>query len=71
MASVFGSLGNFASTSAAASDLGMLGGNLADQVASETDEERKKRLRLQALQNGPGSVLNSLSVQSLFGNYGR
>lgn len=53
----------------AAADLGLgtgLGGLLSDQVAGETEEQRKKRmLEMQQRQAmGPG---NSPSVMSLFG----
>lgn len=54
--------------SAAAGDLG-LGGMLRDQVANETEEERKKRMgQLQQAQMlGPEG---SLAVNSLFGPRG-
>ena len=60
---------------AAAADLGYGGSNLADQVAGETDEERKKRLKL-LQERSPGvsstqsgSVFGGLAVPALFGNY--
>ncbi len=53
--------------SPAGKDLG-LGGLLQDQVAGETDEERKKRMKQMQDRNmmGPGS----LAVQSLLGGMG-
>lgn len=55
-------------TGSAMVDLGM-GGALRDQVATETDEERKKRMQQmqQAQQLGP---MGSLAVTSLFGATG-
>jgi hypothetical protein len=52
--------------------LGILPGSAADQltgqVNDETDEERKKRLKLLQQQQGPGSALGAVS--SLFGGQG-
>jgi hypothetical protein len=49
--------------------LGILPGSAADQlgnqVTDETEEERKKRLKLLQQQQGPGSALGAVS--SLFG----
>lgn len=49
--------------------LGILPGSAADQltgqVSDETEEERKKRLKLMQQQQGPGSALGA--VNSLFG----
>lgn len=45
-------------TGNAASDLG-LGQQLADQVKSETDEERKKRMRLQQMSPGAAQLFGS------------
>lgn len=46
--------------------------DLTDQVVTETDEERKRRLRLQQMTSGLGSALGSLGAStSLFGGYGR
>lgn len=53
------------------------GQQLQDQVNQETDEQRRKRLKLMQQQSGgvtatqSGSVLGGLSVPALFGNYGR
>lgn len=51
------------------SSLGILPGSAADelgnQVSDETDEERKKRLKLLQQQQGSGSALGAVS--SLFG----
>ncbi len=52
-------------TGMGAADALGLGGQLGQQVQDETDEERKKRLRLQQQQTGPGSALGA--VESLFG----
>jgi hypothetical protein len=56
---------NSAGLSPAASDLG-LGGLLSEQVAGETEEQRKKRMQqMQQMQQlGPSG---SLAVTSLFG----
>ena len=51
------------------SALGYGGQQLSDQVAGETEEERRRRLlRLQT--QTPGSTLSPV-VNSLFGSYGR
>jgi hypothetical protein len=51
---------------------GGLGDQLSDQVAGETDEERRRRLlRQQGRQDlGPGASLSS-AASSIFGAYGR
>jgi len=56
---------NSAGLSPASSDLG-LGGQLSQQVAGETEEQRKKRMQQtqQLQQMGPAG---SLAVTSLFG----
>ena len=60
----------------AVSSLG-LGNQLADQVAGETDEERKRRLRMrfspadQTRAGESGSIFGSLAASQLFGSYGR
>ena len=73
-----GLFGNFPSI--AMSQLG-LGDQLRDQAATETDEERRRRLK--ALQDrfgtgsqdrsslGAGSVFGSIAAGQLFGSYGR
>lgn len=54
-----------------------LGQQLQDQVTGETDEERRKRLKLlQQNSNGitstgSGSALGGLAAPALFGSYGR
>lgn len=54
---------------AAASDLG-LGGALGQQVADETDEQRKKRLAMMQQQQALGPA-GSLAVNSIFGGMGK
>jgi hypothetical protein len=52
-----------------ATDLG-LGSTLSQQVADETEEERKKRLLAQAQQRlAPGAQLPSVGASSLMGGY--
>jgi hypothetical protein len=51
-----------------AGDLG-LGGQLGQQVATETDEERKKRMALMQQQQLLGPA-GSLAVNSIFGGMG-
>lgn len=53
----------------AASDLGLGGDMLGQQVQDETDEERKKRLAEMAQRNALGPA-GSLAVTSLFGPRG-
>lgn len=75
MANGSSSLSSF--TGSAATDLGFGGSTLADQVQGETDEERKKRLKLLQQQQsgvtatGSGSAFGGLAVPALFGNYSR
>ncbi len=52
----------------AASDLGM-GGALGQQVAGETDEERRKRMQIMQQQQMLGPA-GSLAVNSIFGGTG-
>lgn len=65
-------------TGNAATDLTGYGGSqLTDQVNTETDEERKRRLKLQQQMSGitatgTGSALGGLGASTaLFGGYGR
>jgi hypothetical protein len=60
-------------TGSALTDLagGFGGDQLRDQSIQETDEERKKRLRMLRMESGSGSALGSLGAQALFGSYGR
>lgn len=60
---------NSAGLSPASADLG-LGDMLTQQVASETEEQRKKRM-LEAQQRQQLGPAGSLSVTSLFGMQGR
>lgn len=64
-------------TGNAKADLGFGGQDLSNQVQDETDEERKKRLKLLSQQSngttstGTGSIFGGLAAPALFGNYGR
>lgn len=66
-------------TGSAKADLagGFGGQQLQNQVQDETDEERKKRLKLISQQQGgntalnAGSIFGGLAAPALFGNYGR
>lgn len=71
-------LDNVGITGSAKMDLAPgLGQDLSNQVADETDEQRKKRLKLLQQQQGgltstqSGSALGGLAVPALFGSYGR
>lgn len=54
---------NSSGLTGAAADLG-LGGMLADQVAGETEEQRKKRMQMmqERQMTGPGGSLATLSL---------